>query len=319
MTSKYTETRIGPEQYGPHQPPADADDRWQESWGFSWHDPLRRAGGINHLSVQRRTGIADVWSWTALDGKVVGKYQNLNMALPDKDFPDWALGTQTVTEQTGRSCRLGLDYGTCTADLKYASYTDPLAFSFDVEGSTWGASHYESVGRVDGTVCVGDTATAVSGFGWQDHSWGSRRWADTLSHRWIMAVFGPDLFVSAISLITAAGPVGVPVGFVYEDGALHDVEQVTFNTRIGDDGHTPLGCDAKIWTSTGHGYHVLGETHTASPSSHLEGFWFTDALCVYEIGGRLGAGILEVQELNQPAPWHRGPLGLDLPDAVPAQ
>jgi hypothetical protein len=87
---------------------------------------------------------------------------------------------------------------------------------------------------------------------------------------------------------------------------------------MGDDGHSPAGCDARIWTQSGHGYHVTGEVHTASPSSHLEGFWFTDGLCVYECGGRMGAGILEIQELGGPAPWHRGPLGLDLPDAIPA-
>ena len=319
MSSRYGLTEIGPDQIGAHVPPADADESWQESWGFSWHDPVRRAGGINHLSVQRNRGIADVWSWVALDGKVVGKYQCLNLDPPEQDLPDWSLGGQTVTEQEARSCCLRLAYESGTsADLRYQAFTDPLAFSFDVEGSTWGASHYESMGRVDGTVTVGGEPTRVSGFGWQDHSWGSRHWADTLSHRWIMAVFGPELFVSAISLVTEAGPLGVPVGFVYEDGELHDLERVSFATRIGDDGHTPLGCDARIWTTTGHGYHVTGETHAASPSSHLEGFWFTDALCVYELGGRLGAGILEVQELNRPAPWHRAQLGLDIPGALPS-
>ena len=65
-------------------------------------------------------------------------------------------------------------------------------------------------------------------------------------------------------MITAASSEPIPVGFVYENGAFHDVERVTFNSRIGDDGHTPLGCDARIWTKTGHGYHILGETGSAT-------------------------------------------------------
>ena len=36
--------------------------------------------------------------------------------------------------------------------------------------------------------------------------------------------------------------------------------------------------------------HVTGENHSASESSHLKGFFFTDGLTVFDCGGRLGAG-----------------------------
>jgi hypothetical protein len=109
--------------------------------------------------------------------------------------------------------------------------------------------------------------------------------------------------------------VGIPMGFVCENGKLYGLEKCTFGARIADDGHSPVGCDAKIRTTAGHGYHVTGDVHTSSASSHLEGFWFTDGLRTFECGGRLGAGIFEVQDLKAPAPWHRAQLGLDLPDA----
>jgi len=301
-----------------HAPPADAPENWQESWGFSWHDPIRRAGGINHISIWRNRGYADVWSWVALDGEVVGKFQSLNLDMPDEDFPNWALGGQRITQHSGRSCSMRNSYESGTqVDLDYEAFTDPLAFSVDVDGTTWGSSHFESIGRVTGTVTVGGEATEVAGMAWQDHSWGARRWADTLSHRWIMAGFGPDLFISAIQVITEKGG-AVPIGFVYDSGRLHRVTQTTFGSRMADDGHTPVGCDAQIWTDAGHGYRVLGEVHTASPSSHVEGFWFTDGLCIFECGGRLGAGMLEIQELNRPTRAHREQLGLDVPGAVPA-
>jgi hypothetical protein len=320
MSAKNVELReISPDEFGGHQPPEGAEESWQESWGFAWHDPKRRAGGINHISIWRRRGVADVWSWVALDGQVVGKYQNLNLPLPDEDFPNWALGGQRVTTESGRRCRLQLSYDTAEADLNYESHTAPLAFPLNVDGSTWGDSHYESIGRINGTVSAGGAEpVAVSGFAWQDHSWGPRRWADTLSHRWIMASFGPELFMSVLTVITEAGPEAVPMGFVFERGDLHFLDRITFGTRIADDGHSPAGCDAEIWTKAGHGYHVTGQVHTASPSSHVEGFWFTDGLATFECGGLLGAGILEVQDLKGPAPWHREVLGLDLPEAVPA-
>ncbi|MET0984565.1 MAG: hypothetical protein ABW034_04070 [Steroidobacteraceae bacterium] len=297
---------IRPEELGRHEPPSGAHESWQESWGFIWHDPHRRAGGMNHISIQRLRGIADVWSWVAVNGKVVGKYQNLKLPLPEKDFPSWSLGGQTITTESGRRCRVELSYESASADLHYESHTDPIAFSLDAGGGmSWGSSHYESIGRVNGTVTANDGAVRVSGFAWQDHSWGPRRWADVLSHRWLVGEFGPDLFVSAIRVIRESTPEGLGYGFVYDNGKLHRVEQVTYGSRMSDDGHTPVGCDVRIWTEGGHGYRVQADVHLASPSSHLEGFWFTDGLAALECGGRLGSGIFEVQELNRPAPWHR--------------
>ena len=290
---------------GRHDPPADADDSWQESWGFAWHDPARKAGGINHISIWRNRGVADVWNWCALDGKIVGKYQNLKLPHPESDFPNWSLGGQTVTTESGRRCRLELEFEKASADLHYEAFTEPLAFSLDTHGSTWGSSHYESIGRVKGTVTADDGPVKIDGFAWQDHSWGPRRWADVLSHRWIMASFGPDFFVTALQVVRESTAGGVPIGFIYDHGTLHRVERGRFGSRIADDGHSPLGCDAHLWVDAGHGYHITGNVHTASPSSHNEGFWFTDGLAVFECGGRLGAGIFEVQEMKSPAPWHK--------------
>lgn len=295
---------IRPEEYGRHEPPADAHESWQESWGFIWHDPIRRAGGLNHVSIQRLRGIADVWSWVAVDGKVVGKYQCLKLPLPEKDFPNWSLGGQSITTIDGRRCRLELSYDNAQADLRYEAHTDPLAFSIDVEGATWGSSHYESIGRVEGTVTAGGKPVQVSGFAWQDHSWGPRRWADVLSHQWLVGSFGPDLFVSAIRIIRETSPEGLAYGFVYDNGTLHRVDGATFGARIADDGHSPAGCDVRISTGSGHGYRIKGDVHLASPSSHLEGFFFTDGLATLECGGRAGTGIFEFQPLKRPAAWH---------------
>jgi hypothetical protein len=314
---------ITEEEWGKHEPPADADETFQESWGMSWHDPIRRAGGINHISIWRNRGVAEVWSWVAFEGEVVGKYQSLNLPVPaeDEDFPNWTLGGQSITTFSGRSCRMQNEYSMvgsdALVDLRYEAHTDPIFFDYNVEGSTWGAAHYESIGRVNGTVSVGGEASEVSGYAWQDHSWGERRWAGTLPHRDVKGEFGPDFWFSAIQLVTEAGPEPVPIGFVYEAGVLRKVERASYEARIGDDGHSPLGCNVTLWTTDGCGYHITGETHTSSPHTHLEGFWFTDGLTTFECGGRRGPGIFEVQELNGPTPWQRKQLGLDLPDALP--
>ncbi len=303
--------RIRPEDDGRHEPPPGADERWQESWALAWHDPLRRAGGIYHVGLQRVRGIADVWSWVAVDGSVVGKFQSLTLPLPDPahDLPDFQLGGLSVTvKEPLRACAFQAVYDTARVDVTYEAFVEPFAFSLDAAASSVGKDHYESMGRVDGTVTTGGGEVAVSGFAWQDHSWGPRRWTDILSHRWICANFGPDLFMSVLTVVTAAGR--FPMGFVYDSGTFHGPARVDVGAQVSDDGHSPQRCDARIWTATGHGYHLTGTVDVASPSSHEGGFWFTDGLATFELGGRLGAGILEVHELSGPAPWHLGPLGL---------
>jgi hypothetical protein len=313
--------RIPAEAWGRHDAPPNPDETWQESWGFVWHDPLRGAGGVNHVSIQRVRGWADVYNWVAMDGEVVGKYQHLNLPIPSVDFPNWEAGYQKVTTHSDIACRLETSFPDVdvSVDLDYQAFTDPLVFSLDVGGATWGDSHYESVGRASGTVTIDGSPVPVSAMAWQDHSWGPRTMAHLLAHRWILAAFGPDLFMSVLQIITAAGPDPVLMGFVYDAGEIHELERVDgYNARIDDDGNAPLRCDAGIWTKAGHGYNVVGTVRGSSVSSQLDNFWCHDGLATFECGGRLGAGIFETQELRAPAPWDREALGLNLPNASPA-
>ncbi|HYT39634.1 MAG TPA: hypothetical protein VEN99_09000, partial [Acidimicrobiia bacterium] len=207
---------IRPEDDGSHAAPPDADEYWQESWYLGWYDPARRAAGFHHLGLQRVRRRADVWSWIALDGAVVGKYQNLRLPLPADDLSDLTLGPLHVLTKTPlRSCAVTAAYDNGNrSDVVYESFTDPFAFSLGgddigkdhyesmgritgtvtVAGADIGKDHYESMGRVTGSVTVAGSETEVSGWAYQDHSWGPRHWGMLLTHRWLWATFGPDLF-----------------------------------------------------------------------------------------------------------------------------
>jgi hypothetical protein len=312
---------IRDEDLGRHEPPEGADESWQESWGMFWCDQERRAGGINHISIQRQRGIADVFSWCALEGRVIARYQHLNLQppSPENDFPHWSLGGQAVTQHSGRACHVETTYPQTASVIDYEGYTDPVNFNYDVDGVAWGARHWEGIGRIEGTVTAPDgTIVPVSGAGWQDRSWGPRRWATSLSHRLVWAAFGKDFFLSAIQLINETSPDLIPVGWVYDHGQLHVVERVTYGMEIDDDGHSPRAADARMWVEAGHGYHVTATAHVSSASSHLENFWFTQGVSTVECGGRLGSGFIEAHDHGGVPPWLRAQLGLDLPEALPA-
>ena len=55
-------------------------------------------------------------------------------------------------------------------------------------------AHTEQHSRVHGTIQMGDEpASAFTGWGLRDHSWGPRYWQATPSYRWITGNFGDDL------------------------------------------------------------------------------------------------------------------------------
>jgi hypothetical protein len=251
---------------------------------------------------------ADVWSWIALDGAVIGKYQSLRLPLPADDLSDLTLGPLHVLTKTPlRSYAVSAAYDNGNrSDVVYDSFTDPFSFSL---GGDIGKDHYESMGRVAGTVSVAGAETEVAGWAYQDHSWGPRHWGMLTTHRWLWATFGPDLFCSAFTFTTPKGR--MDFGYVYDGGEFRGVTRLETGARVADDGHSPVGCDARLWTADGRGYHITGRCEVTSVSTHDEGVFLTDGMSVFECGGRLGTGIFEVNELKAPTAAHRAQLGLD--------
>src|ERR1700746_2253392 len=60
---------------------SNGDEKWQGSWAFSWFDPVNRVAGYHHTGMQRVRGIADCWSWLSVDGRLVYRFNDNQMAL----------------------------------------------------------------------------------------------------------------------------------------------------------------------------------------------------------------------------------------------
>lgn len=156
----------------------------------------------------------------------------------------------------------------------------------------------------------GGGSVEVSGFAFQDHSWGPRDWGAMKAHRWACVTFGEDLFASIFSFTSVRGT--RDFGYVFDRGTFYGIVSCDFEARVGNDGLTPLGADIRVWCADDRGYRfTCPRIEVSSPSTHQEGFFVGDGFGVFECGGRLGTGILEVQELGAPLPHHRAWLGLD--------
>ena len=243
-------------------------------------------------------------------GAVVGRFQSLELPLPTDDLADMTIGGMHLrTTAPLRGYELTADYENARVEVDYQAFTDALALGLEAEGADLGAHHYESMGRVAGRVTVDGRVTEVSGWGFQDHSWGPRNWGNVRATDGSWLHSAKISYCAVVRMTTPAGPAAF--GYVFDAGVFHEIASVDCTALIAGDGHTPIGCAARFWTTDGRGYHITGDTSVTSSHSHDQGFFFTSGLTVFSMGGRLGTGIFETSELKTPTPVQRLELGLD--------
>jgi len=102
-------------------------------------------------------------------------------------------------------------------------------------GEEFAKGHYEQLVAARGSIRVGDEEFDIDGFGLRDHSWGPRYWQAPWYYRWLTANFGADFGFMA-SRVARRDSEGSRGGFVWDNGALHIVDDVRISTvTTGDE------------------------------------------------------------------------------------
>jgi hypothetical protein len=278
-----------------HRPGPGAKANWQESFYLGWADLHQGLAGAHHISLAPG-GSSHVWSWLLADGKVVARSQQHDLPLPTDDLENMRLGSLTVVAGDSlRALDLGASFDNARADLSFRAICDPVEVNLNQDDTILAERHYEAMGPVRGAVRIGDRTFEVDGAGWHDHSWGAREFKSNPSHRWLFAVFGDDLAFSVFSFVTGARRASF--GWVCDRGEILTVRRVAFHAIVNDDGMTPEGCDAEVFTEGGRGYHVRGvcQAHALMGG---KGWFGVDGVTRFECAGRIGQGFLEVAELK---------------------
>ena len=206
-------------------------------------------------------------------------------------------------------------YGDVECDVTYPAFPGPvLGFRMDSDGAAIAKGHYESYGRVAGTIRAEGRTTEFRGFGFHDHSWGSREYGNLLAVRNLMVNFGPDLYLQTFDCTTPAGR--SVIGYIHADGELQPLASITGRTEIADDGWTPLGIDMTLWTENGRGYRVTGVADCTAYNVAREDVLRGVAYLRCELGGRVGGGQIWVGEMGSPAPWQLAALRTEFGQAA---
>lgn len=303
-----------------HQPDDIADPTWQESLFLGWTDVRTGCAGHHHISLCPHLGLAHVWTWLTIDGVEVARSQEHRLPLPGDDLRDMRLGVlHLLAGESVRELGLGAafpetDSGEVTMQVNYEAFFDPPHIAFDKGKLTLGRKHYESMGRVTGVVNCNGHRIDINGSGWQDHSWGQRRLSRNLASRWIFAIFGDDLAFSILTHASHDGP--VVSGYVWHDGRIDLLAEAHTGVTIGDDGVSPEGCRARIWTASGRSYELEGEVLSTALVGGVGwngdgGHFWMDGVARFRCGGRIGGGIIEASNLKTATDHIRATLKFD--------
>lgn len=242
-------------------------ETFNESMYFNFFDPAARLGGFFRLGNRPNEGYAEMTLCLYLpDGRVVFMFDRPRISGND-GFDAGGMRFEVVTPfehlkvaYSGKA--VVLDDPLAMADPKAAFTTSPwttvdAALDFagvspmyggepterhEKAGEEFARGHYEQLMHAAGRVAVAGVDSddpsidqAVDGFGLRDHSWGPRTWQAPWYYRWCTANAGPDFGFMA-SRVARKDSDGTRAGFVWDQGALHLVNDVEITTSWqGDD------------------------------------------------------------------------------------
>lgn len=286
---------VGPEHDNNHlAPEGETDLTWQESWAFAWYDPLNRIGGWQHCGMQRLRGVTDINSYVAHDGRMIDDYEHDAFPLPAQDYTNITFGPVTLKSlEPLTKHQVILANVNSHADLTLNTTVGPFWM-----GHGNAPHHWEGFGRVTGQVKLADKTVPVNGFFFHDRSWGTRDWDGMFVIRLVCAIFGDDMI---FRLFQMTGPQGrKEYGYALINGQFKSVLALDNEILMTGDGMTPAGVQITAYTEGGEAWRITGRARDTHLMTHGPKWMMSHSNLVYECGGRVGTGFLEVSERRVP-------------------
>jgi hypothetical protein len=280
------------------QPPEN-DEWWQDSAFVVWYAHDAGIGGVLRMGHEpnHAGGISALWFGLAT---VDGRRYRRNTAAPleagDRMENGWgALGGRYVVYFEHGKVRYRVRDEDCTLDLAVEDFYPRTDFFPPTAGTLvddFASAHFETSGRITGTVRLGEQTYEVDGLCHRDRSWGLRHWDLLLNHRWVPGTFGPELSFGCITWHGADGTLR-KFGYIVREGVVEHASEIDVCVHMEPDGITYRGGQA-TWTFAD------GETFTIDPRpidgwvSESHGIACVDTICALERDGRRGFCDLEV-------------------------
>jgi len=214
------------------------DPYWQESFWVYWGDG-KQQGGCVHVGQEINRGHGNVWASCFSKGIA---YRRVAEQLPlDSELMrrgGHAAGGYRFESRQGKTLIKARDVD-LEADLVLEDIFPypallPIFPAVNDTARQVSGTHYQTPGRITGTIKLGDQEIQVDALAQRGHSWGARNHKELLGHgsRWMTGAFGPDLSFSAYVAIRNDGTI-VRSGFVIENGIVQFTNEI--DVLVGKD------------------------------------------------------------------------------------
>jgi hypothetical protein len=306
------------EDEGSHEAGTDDPD-WQESVFVHWYDRAAGVGGVSRIGHEpNRPGggrSALQCFVAAADGT---RFRRNDFQLPYEEATTprgFRSGGSHWDVDSGKP-RLRIDESGVDVDLvmdNFYALTDFFPPSSSM-AQDFAKDHYETSGRIRGTVRIDGRHYDVDGMYHRDHSWGLRKTMTLKSHRWISGTFGPDLSFGSI-LWHASDESLVKVGYLVRDGQVMYAAEVDAVTFLEPDGLTHRGGEVRWRMPDGEVLELRAEQMDAVVAQ-LHNVYYIDSICEVRLPGAEDRyGVCDFEVSNN-ARMGTAPIGLALNAAL---
>lgn len=290
--------QYGYDDEGTHEPNTEALD-WQESVFVHWYDRDAGVGGVSRIGHEPNRpggGASALQCFVATNDGV--RFRRNDYQLPLEEATSergFRAGGSRWNVVDGRP-QLTIDEPGVEVDLTMDNFYPLTDFFPPASGMAqdFAADHYETSGRIRGSVRIDGRSYDVDGMCHRDHSWGLRKTMTLKSHRWISGTFGPDLSFGSI-LWHASDESLVKVGYLVRDGQVDQAIDVDALAYLETDGLTHRGGQARWTMPTGQQLELHAELMDAVVAQ-LHNVYYIDAICDvrHPEDGRMGICDFEI-------------------------
>ena len=306
-------------------PPRD-HPRWRESYYFSFFDQAAGLGGFSSIGKRPARGHSGslnvIWgpehpTLLASEFDTFEHHDDVIEAhglryASDEPFGPWQLtfdgrlsnggdGVECDRAAMGPTDRSSAPKVPVAFDLEFRPDAPPYLYHPRAEWHNLFDGHVDEVGRVTGTVRVGDTTHEIDCRGAKDHSWGVRDWYGVEGWRW-MDVVGADRELT-LWRATFDGTSWLDDGAVYVGGRTLELEQYEERVETVERPRKPMPKALEVsLTAGGERTEFSGEiirvVPTLFPSREGgETAWVDQTLVRCSLGGREAWGKIEFEAL----------------------
>jgi hypothetical protein len=266
---------------GSHEPASDDPD-WQESVFVHWYDRAAGVGGvcrIGHEPNRPGGGRSALQCFVATTDGIRFRRNDFQLPFAEAVTPGGFRSGGSQWHVDDGAPRLVIDEPGLSVDLSMDKFY-PLTDFFPPSSSMaqdFAKDHYETSGRIRGSVRIDGRSFDVDGMHHRDHSWGLRKTMTLKSHRWISGTFGPDLSFGSI-LWHASDESLVKVGYLVRDGEIQYAADVDAVTYLEPDGLTHRGGEV-TWSMPDGEVLTLRADVMDAVVAHLHNVYYVDSIC----------------------------------------